>query len=155
MLFLDIFLWGLCLVYHWSHGVARLKVRIGTGFLCHFNSQILKSLTTILKPPSLCIESVADYSMTEQYLWPLRCVIKAILGSDNYLQCFTIHFVCLGSLPLLIYSNRQWGTAVAQWLRCRATNRKVACSIPAGVMGIFHWHKILPFALWPWGRLSL
>ena len=29
------------------------------------------------------------------------------------------------------------GTAVAQWLRCCATNRKVAGSIPAGV-GIFH-----------------
>ena len=31
------------------------------------------------------------------------------------------------------------GTAAAQWLRCCATNRKVAGSIPAGV-GIFHWH---------------
>ena len=31
------------------------------------------------------------------------------------------------------------GTAVAQWLRCCATNRKVACSIPAGVIGIFHF----------------
>ena len=29
------------------------------------------------------------------------------------------------------------GTAVAQWLRCCATNRKVACSIPAGVSGFF------------------
>ena len=27
------------------------------------------------------------------------------------------------------------GTAVAQWLRCCATNRKVAGSIPAGVNG--------------------
>ena len=27
---------------------------------------------------------------------------------------------------------------VAQWLRCCATNRKVAGSIPAGVIGIFH-----------------
>ena len=35
------------------------------------------------------------------------------------------------------------GTVVAQWLRYRATN------------WIFHWHKILPIALWPWGRLSL
>ena len=47
------------------------------------------------------------------------------------------------------------GTAVAQWLRCCPTNRKVVCSIPDGVIGIFHWHKILPIALWPWGRLSL
>ena len=48
-----------------------------------------------------------------------------------------------------------WGTAVAQWLRCCATNRKVAGSIPAGAIGIFHWHKILPIAPRPWGRLSL
>ena len=30
------------------------------------------------------------------------------------------------------------GTAVAQWLRCRATNQKVVGSIPVGVIGIFH-----------------
>ena len=29
-------------------------------------------------------------------------------------------------------------TAVAQWLRCCATNWKVAGSIPAGVIGVFH-----------------
>ena len=33
---------------------------------------------------------------------------------------------------------RSGGTAVAQWLRCCATNRKVAGSIPAGVIGTFH-----------------
>jgi hypothetical protein len=32
------------------------------------------------------------------------------------------------------------GTAVAQWLRCCATNRKVAGSIPDGVIGVFHRH---------------
>jgi hypothetical protein len=30
------------------------------------------------------------------------------------------------------------GTAVAQWLRCCATNRKASGSIPAGVTGILH-----------------
>ena len=30
-----------------------------------------------------------------------------------------------------------WATAVAQWLRCCATYRKVAGSIPAGVTGFF------------------
>jgi len=29
------------------------------------------------------------------------------------------------------------GTMVAQWLRCCATNQKVAGSIPAGVIGFF------------------
>ena len=33
------------------------------------------------------------------------------------------------------------GTAVAQWLRCYATNRKVTGSIPVGVIGIFHSHN--------------
>jgi hypothetical protein len=32
---------------------------------------------------------------------------------------------------------RKVGNAVAQWLRCCATNRKVAGSIPDGVIGIF------------------
>jgi len=31
------------------------------------------------------------------------------------------------------------GTTVAQLVRCCATNRKVAGSIPDGVIGIFHW----------------
>ena len=34
-----------------------------------------------------------------------------------------------------------WGTAVAKWLRCCATNGKVAGSIRAGVIGIFQWHN--------------
>jgi len=29
------------------------------------------------------------------------------------------------------------GTAIAQWLKCYATNRNVACSIPVGVTGFF------------------
>ena len=33
------------------------------------------------------------------------------------------------------------GIAVAQWLRCCVTNRKVAGSIPDGVTEIFHWHN--------------
>ena len=33
------------------------------------------------------------------------------------------------------------GTAVAQWLRCCATNRKVAGSITDCVIGIFHGHN--------------
>ena len=44
-------------------------------------------------------------------------------------------------------------TAVAQWLRYCATNRKVAGSIPDGLIGFTD--IILPIALWPWGRLSL
>jgi hypothetical protein len=47
------------------------------------------------------------------------------------------HIVILNYTELL----RSWRHAVAQWLRHCATNRKVAGSIPDGVIGIFHWHK--------------
>ena len=39
---------------------------------------------------------------------------------------------------LYVHATPAAGTAVAQWLRCCATNRKVAGSIPDGVIGIFH-----------------
>jgi len=38
----------------------------------------------------------------------------------------------------LVVLSRGEGAAVAQWLRCCATNRKVAGSIPAGGNGIFN-----------------
>jgi len=36
-----------------------------------------------------------------------------------------------------VYLIITWGTAVVQWLRCCATNRKVNGSIPVGVSGFF------------------
>ena len=39
------------------------------------------------------------------------------------------------------------GTAVAQWLRCCATNRKVAGSIADGVIGIFHSDRTMALGL--------
>ena len=45
---------------------------------------------------------------------------------------------CMGFVrQIYLLLNIKLGTAVAQWLRCCATNRKVAGSIPAGVIGIF------------------
>ena len=41
-------------------------------------------------------------------------------------------------LPDYILLHPIRGTAVAQWLRCCATNQKVTGSIPDGVIGIFH-----------------
>ena len=43
----------------------------------------------------------------------------------------------ISNLSFLLLLQLCKGTAVAQWLRCCATNRKVAGSIPAGVSGFF------------------
>ena len=45
--------------------------------------------------------------------------------------------------------------AVPPWLRCCATNRKVAGSIPAGVSGFLIHIKSFRSHYWPWGRISL
>ena len=61
-----------------------------------------------------------------------NCIIQHLVSS--HLQ--NSHFEMQG--PEIFASTfNHAGTAVAQWLRCCATNRKVAGSIPAGVSGFF------------------
>ena len=50
---------------------------------------------------------------------------------------YMIVFQNKGPLVFLIGYWKAPGTAVAEWLRCCATNRKVARSIPASVSGFF------------------
>ena len=59
----------------------------------------------------------------------------------NFILVFFTVFCALNILFVMPVIFKQlihlWGTAVAQWLRCCATIRKVAGSIPAGVSGFF------------------
>jgi len=58
----------------------------------------------------------------------------------SLLLCYKSATFFLSDLIALIIFLKctNWeGTAVAQWLRCCATNRKIAGSIPAGVSGFF------------------
>jgi len=55
-----------------------------------------------------------------------------VTSDEKLIIFFLLHFNKSAVLEVI------GGTAVAQWLRCCATHRKVAGSIPAGVIGIFH-----------------
>jgi len=68
----------------------------------------------------------------------------------TYLKYYIGLFEAFNSVVNLIQGIFLAGTVVAQWLMCCATNRKVAGSIPDGVMEFFI-DIILPIALWPWG----
>jgi len=75
---------------------------------------------------------MAGRGLTKQELYKKAHEIKGTRRTRFIPTLFHNFFV----LKSLVYVLR--GTAVAQWLRCCATNQKVAGSIPAGVIGIFH-----------------
>ena len=61
---------------------------------------------------------------------------KRIMFSFEYEGLYSLY--CSGNFAgILVVLEAYTGTAVAQWLRYCATNRKVAVSIPAGVTGFF------------------
>ena len=61
-----------------------------------------------------------------------------LISLNKVLKFYSIHSKFHAGYVVSYIMNRKiMETAVAQWLRCCATNRKVAGSIPAGVSGFF------------------
>ena len=76
-------------------------------------------------------------------MWLHRALVMKVTGSLSTFKSFLSTRVppVLQVFPLQSFTlplGSRMGTAVAQCLRCCATNRKVAGSIPAGVIGNFH-----------------
>jgi hypothetical protein len=79
--------------------------------------------------------------------WSTKCrstsprlivIVEVIRFEKNIYNCQLMHkFGYLYLVPLF----KKGPLMVAQWLRYCATNRKVAGSIPDGVIGIFHLHN--------------
>ena len=68
---------------------------------------------------------------------PPSCAVVMKSGNLNLLEPSGPLQACNGT-DLPFFSIFWLGTAVEQWFRCCATNRKVAGLIPDGVIGIFH-----------------
>ena len=92
--------------------------------LCSTIREQLRTATNIFIPVDVMV-SLSGYCL--RYKHP------------NTPACY-IQFTFAIGFDINVTTNLE-GTAVAQWLRCCATNRKVAISIPDGVIGIFHWHN--------------
>ena len=71
--------------------------------------------------------------------------VLTLLGSTprhTHKQLLFSRQICISeSYPTSNIISKKTLRAVAQWLRCCATNRKVAGSIPDGVIGIIHRHN--------------
>jgi len=89
---------------------------------------------------SICWPST-DYIFCNAYLYSTLCVGEVIFLAQLNSYCpqnnflvFTCFLIQVIYWTCVICSR---GTTVAQWLRCCATNQKVAGLIPAGVSGFF------------------
>ena len=80
-----------------------------------------------LKACDICRASVIESSTFKVYI-----SFRVLFLQINDFIMFHAALILFFEVIILV------GTAVAQWLRCSATNRKVAGSIPDGVIGIFH-----------------
>ena len=91
--------------------------------------------------------SSIDTSFVVGDLQTAGCMYVRFIPTAMSHACFII---CRFRWPYLL----SCGTAVAQWLKCCATNRKVAGSIPEVSLELF-FDVILLITLWPLSQLSL
>jgi len=99
------------------------------------NQNIKQVSRAVCHIPELSIDGLHLFMVitTDVYCSFTR-TIHATIRTFTHAYLRTIHNI----FPVSFYVKIYMGTAVAQWLRCCATNRKVAGSIPGDVIGIYH-----------------
>ena len=74
-----------------------------------------------------------DLRAQHVHLFFFRWLVYHWSHSEYFIYIWNLGYFAL--IPIVF--SKSWGTTVAQWLRCCATNRKVAGLIPARVSGFF------------------
>jgi len=101
----------------WTHFVT---------FFCFFFFSL--SLGTLLSPPSPVSHNVFNvFASNVTSKGGHQTTESKIRQMFHYFTLVPRNTLLISSI--LCHVHEQWGTAVAQWLRCCATNRKVAGSI--------------------------
>ena len=106
----------------------------------------------LLGPPVKHLEPLTLHSITFQNIWILINTVGRTWNLTRW--CYSVsHVSCstaLSTSPCTSQGDR--GSTVVKVLCYKSEGRW--CD-PSWSQWIFHWHKILLIALWPWGWLSL
>ena len=118
---------------------------------CHSDSEKCppeSGTATLLMPPVPSTSRPRNQSNIKcTVIFPCSfSVLRVRISQDVFTPKFCRQLFCVFHILVACSPHRRFhyfnytgrGTAVTQWLKCCVTNRKVAGSIPAGVIGIFH-----------------
>ena len=126
--------------YSQTHVISRIKWNVNSSY----EHQDMWAVNNTQKKWNKDIKALCKFKINKSKLWIRiylsRWLLEELLGNQAISARWLIWNTCRWK-PEIKLGNQNTGTAVVQWLRCCATNRKVAGSIPAGVSGIFHWHN--------------
>ena len=107
-----------------------LRCEVPLNTLCYFLLFLFFSLSlgTLLSPPSPVSHNVFNvFASNVTSKGGHQTTESKIRQMFHYFTLVPRNTLLISSI--LCHVHEQWGTAVAQWLRCCATNRKVAGSI--------------------------
>ena len=113
----------------WTLKYWRLAFDCCSDYECDMNSCLLCDATWKCRTGLASFVPQGGHIILNDSPEVRTCLVYTYIGKKK--NWFAV--LCFKINELRVPRYYLWGTGVAQWLRCCATNRKVAGSIPAGV----------------------